>query len=95
MEKTNNHFTKEYLDANVRKIAQRYSDVTALDFVEKDSLEILKIIKRVSSYAYNQIVSLIDREKVIEKWDRCGGIDPRKKRWVAKRKEEFFKLLSK
>ena len=93
MRKNNYLFTKDYLETNISQIAQRYSDVTALDFVEKYSLDILRLIKEISPQAFDQVVTLIDKEKVIEKWDRCGGIDPRKKRWVAKRKEEYLQLL--
>lgn len=94
LKKTNYCFTKEYLEANVSQIAKRYSDVTALDFTENDSLKMLHLIKSISPSAYDQIVSLIDRENVIDKWDRCGGIDSRKKRWIAKRKEEYLQMLT-
>jgi len=94
LKKTNYHFTKEYLEANVSLIAKRYSDVTALDFTENDSLKMLHLIKSISPSAYDQIVSLIDRENVIDKWDRCGGIDPRKKHWIAKRKEKYLQMLN-
>lgn len=81
------------MTGTVNKIAKRYSDVTALDFTENDSLEMLRLIKRISPGAFAQIVSLIDKKNVIDKWNRCGGIDPRKKRWVSKRKEEYIQML--
>lgn len=95
LKKTNYQFTKDYLETNVSQIAQRYSNVTALDFTENDSLKILKLINEISHSAYNQIVSLIDRQNVIDRWDRCGGIDHRKMYWVAKRKEEYLQMLNK
>lgn len=93
LKNTNYQFTKEYLETNVSQIAKRYSNVTALDFTENDSLEMLRLIKRISPGAFAQIVSLIDKKNVIDKWDRCAGIDSRKKRWVSKRKEEYLQML--
>lgn len=87
-------FTREYLRNNIQMIAQRYSNVTALDFEEKYSLEILYFIKKLDEQLYQEIISLIDKDRVLEKWDKCGGINPRKKRWINKRKEEYLKLLS-
>ncbi len=86
-------FSKEFLEKNVVQIANRYSDVTALDFSERHSLDLFKLIQDTNEKAFEKIVKLINKEKILEKWDKCGGINPRQKRWICKRKAEFFQLI--
>ncbi len=86
-------FSKQYLEGKVIQIADQYSNVTALDFSERYSLELFMLIKEINEEAFEKIVSLVNKDKILEKWDKCGGINPRKKRWIAKRKEEFFQML--
>lgn len=86
-------FTREYLRNNIQIIAKKYSNVTALDFEEKYSLEILKVVKKIDKGLYQELLQLIDKDKVLKKWDECAGLDPRRRRWVNKRKEEYLKLL--
>ena len=86
-------FSKEFLEKNVVQIANRYSDVTALDFSERHSLDLFKLIQDTNEKAFEKIVKLINKEKILEKWDKCGGINPRQKRWICKREAEFFQLI--
>lgn len=94
MVKADSDFSKEYINANISQIAERYSNVCALDFDERYSLDLLKLILKIDPQAFNKIKSLIDKEKILDQWDRCGGFSPRKKQWIAKRKKEFFDLIS-
>ena len=91
--KKDKNFTIEYLKKNIKNISDNYSNVCALDFVEKDSLEILKLIKRIDSYIYYDIISGVEKSKVLSKFDNCGGISKRKMRWVKQRKKEFFTMI--
>lgn len=84
----------EYLRKNKKEIIEVYSNVTALDFVEGASLDILKIVEKLDAGLYDEIILKIDREKVRERWDQCGGIPSRKKQWVKKRKECFFSIIN-
>ena len=86
-------FTKKYLDENAKIIAARYSDVTALDFTERNSIDLLKFIQKISFKAYKKVMSMINKEKVLENWDKCGGIEPRKMRWIAERKKTFLTMI--
>lgn len=91
--KIDNDFTVYYLKNNSKYISDNYSNVCALDFVEKDSLEILKLIKRIDPCIYQDILSGIDKTKVLDKFDNCSGISNRKMRWVEQRKKVFFTMI--
>ena len=68
--------------------------MTALDFQERYSLDILKLIKKTNNNTYNKLLESIDKEKIVKKWDMCSGISPHQKHWVEKRKKEFFDMIS-
>ena len=52
-----------------------------------------KEIERIDRESYLKIVSGINKDKVLKSWDQCGGISPRKRQWVKRRKIEFFGIL--
>lgn len=87
-------FADMYLSDNAEQIAERYNKVTALDFSNKYLLDILKLIKQTNICTYNKIIEHIDKDKILNNWDNCGGINPRKKYWIAKRKKEFLDMIS-
>lgn len=93
LSKTNKQFTIEYLKGIENVIIDLYSNVRALDFTERFPLDFLNEIRKLDGELYNTIVKNIDRKNVEKNWDLCGGIQPRKKRWVDKRKEEYFKII--
>lgn len=86
-------FCIEYLKRNITLISQMYSNVRALDFSDKDSIAFLKEIKIINEELFSEIVVGIDKDKVLQNWDKCGGIDPHKVQWVRRRKKEFFEML--
>jgi hypothetical protein len=92
--KTSKSFTFDYLGKNANSIADRYTQVTALDFEKRDSLDLLLFIGEINRNAYVQITQQIDKDQVMESWDKCGGLDPRRKRWVKQRKEQFINMIS-
>lgn len=83
----------EYLKNNIHLISKTYSNVCALDFIGKDALDLLKEIKKIDTDIYSKIITGIDRDNVLKKWNQCGGISPRKRQWVRRRKIEFFEML--
>lgn len=93
LNKEDEEFTIKYLKNNVHEIAQKYSEVTALDFVDNYSLELLKVIKKIDENSYRIILDNIDKDLVKNRWDKCGGISPHKRKWVNKRKNIFFELI--
>jgi hypothetical protein len=54
-------FTREYLRNNIQIIAKKYNNVTALDFEEKYSLEILKVIALAVAAVGTFVVVVKDR----------------------------------
>lgn len=94
LKRTDVKFAAKYIDSNRKIISERFSDVTALDFTEKHSLEFLKLVKEINPSAYEEIIMTIDKKRVLQKWDKCGGITPRKKKWVEKRKVEYLGMLT-
>ena len=93
LSKANKTFCVEYLKSNEKKISEVYSNVCALDFTDRNALDFLKEIEKIDIESYHEIISGIDKEKIIKRWDQCGGISPRKMQWVRKRKEIFFDTL--
>ncbi len=86
-------FCVEYLRRNISLISEVYSDVCALDFTDRDALDFLKELKEIDTGIYHKTISEINSDKVLKRWDQCGGINPRKKQWVRRRKREFFEIL--
>ena len=91
--KTNFAFTNDYLEKSINTISERYNKVTALDFEERDSIDLLLLIRKINPETYAQIVNMIDKDKILKQWDQCGGIDPRKNRWIKQRKEVFINMI--
>lgn len=91
--KANLAFTNDYLEKSINMISERYNKVTALDFEERDSIELLLLIRKINPESYAQIVNMIDKDRILKQWDQCGGIDPRKNRWIKQRKEEFINMI--
>lgn len=83
----------KYLNSNKKAISNIYSDVRALDFTDNSSLDFLKEIEKMDKKTYAEVISNIDKKRIENNWDKCGGISKRKVQWVKKRKKEFFKML--
>ena len=90
---TNRQFAIDYLRSNIDVFASAYSNVRALDFVDKYALHLLKEIEKIDNESYYKIVGKIDNSKIEKNWDLCGGIPPRKKQWIQRRKIEFYKMI--
>ena len=91
--KSDKSFSVQYLKRSIIQFSEAYSDVCALDFTSRDALDLLKEIEKIDRESYFKIVSGINRDKILNRWDQCGGISPRKRQWVNKRKKEYFGIL--
>ena len=67
------------MKSNITQFSDAYSKVCALDFTDRDALDLLKEIERIDRESYLKIVSGINKDKVLKSWDQCGGISPRKR----------------
>ena len=93
LSKTDIVFTRRYIEEQVSEIAKTYSEVTALDFCERDALDILKYLRTISDETFEIIVSRINKEMLLSRWNQCAGIQPRKRKWVEKRKKELLEMI--
>ena len=91
--KSDKEFSVRYLKSNITQFSEAYSNVSAYDFTGREALDLLKEIEKIDRESYFKIISGIDRDKVLNRWDQFSGISPRKRQWVKKRKKEFFDIL--
>ena len=90
LRKSDKEFSVRYLKSNITQFSEVYSNVSAYDFTGREALDLLKEIEKIDRESYFKIISGIDRDKVLNRWDQFSGISPRKKQWVKKRKKEFL-----
>ena len=86
LRKSDKEFSVRYLKSNITQFSEVYSNVSAYDFTGREALDLLKEIEKIDRESYFKIISGIDRDKVLNRWDQFSGISPRKKQWVKKRK---------
>ena len=91
--KSDRQFAINYLRNNIDVFAVAYSNVRALDFRDRFALDLLKEIEKVDNDSYYKIIERADKDRIDKNWDLCGGIPPRKKQWIQKRKMEFYKIM--
>ena len=86
-------FCVEYLRSNIPLISEVYSNVCALDFIDRNALDFLKELRKIDTDIYHKTIAGVNSGKVLKRWDQCGGINPRKTQWVKRSKREFFEML--
>ena len=91
--KEDRQFCIDYLRNNSSLISEKYSNVSDFDFSKREALGLLKEIQKIDEKTYSDIIAGINRDKILEKMDKCIGISPRKNQWVKRRKREFYEIL--
>ena len=93
LKRAKQEYSINYLLENKFRLIQRYSDVRALDFINRGAIDLLLLINVLDSELYFDIINSIDKQKITENWDQCGGIPQNKKGWITRRKSHFYKLI--
>lgn len=93
LKKENLEFTKNFLNKQATQVSKVFNEVTALDFEESYPLDLLKLIRHIDYGTFSKIVSNISEGRILDNWDRCAGVNPKKRQWIEKRKIEFLELI--
>ena len=84
--------TEEIIESNLDRIASNLNNGTALNHDDNYCLKFLESINVIYPDKFKKLLCLIDKESIINKWDRCGVLKSSDKT-IKRRKKKYFDLL--